>query len=92
MEETRRDDQCIERRGLVDSQYFYSIPEYEKAMDWARCLSGPKARSFFEVIWTEDAPAVEALTTDWLEGRRNKFRICDGDVYDAQTRVLIGLD
>jgi hypothetical protein len=57
MEESRRRDQCIERRGYLDASYFYSVSEYEKALDRARWLSGPKAKSFFEVIWTEGAPA-----------------------------------
>lgn len=92
MEEIKRDDQCIERRGVLDTSYFYSVPEYEKAMEWGRCLSGPRARSFFEVVWTEGALAVEGLTTDWLKARKGKFRICDWNVYDAQMRVLIGLD
>jgi hypothetical protein len=92
MEGIRRDDQCIERRGFMDASYFYSVSEYEHAMDRARCLSSPKARSFHGVIWTEGAPAVEVLTTDWLETPEGKFRICDWDTYDAQMRVLIGLD
>jgi hypothetical protein len=35
---------------------------------------------------------VEDLATAWLKTPEGKFRICDRDVYDAQMRVLIGLD
>jgi hypothetical protein len=92
MEEAKRNDQCIERRGFMDTSYFYSVSEYEEDMGWARCLSSPRARSFHEVIWTEGAPTVEELSTDWLKTPEGKFRICDRGVYDAQMRVLIGLD
>lgn len=90
MEEIRRNDQCIERR--VDASSFYSVSEYEDAMGWAQRLSNSKAKSFHGVIWTEGAPAVEELSVDWQEAPRGRFRICDWAAYDAQMRVLIGLD
>jgi hypothetical protein len=91
MKETRRDDQCIELdRGL--GSRFFSVAEYEKGKVRALHLSSPKARSFHEVIWTEGAPAVEDLSIAWLKTRAGKFRICARDVYDAQMRVMIGLD
>jgi hypothetical protein len=92
MDETRRDDQCIERQGLLDSVYFYSVAEYEDGLRCGRTLSSSKARAFHRVIWTEDAPAVEKLTTEWQKTGPESFRICDWSVYDAQMRRLLGLD
>jgi hypothetical protein len=43
------------------------------------------------VAWTEDAPNVEELKTEWMTTSRGRFRICDRDVYDAQMRELIGI-
>jgi hypothetical protein len=91
MDETRRDDQCIERR-FSDSIYYYSVAEYREGQRAGSGLSSSKARAFHGLIWTEGAPAVEKLTLDWQEtAEGSRFRICDWDVYDAQMRELVGL-
>jgi hypothetical protein len=91
MDETRRHDQCIERR-VSDSIYYYSVAEFRAGQRAGRRLSSSKARAFHGVIWTEGAPAVEKLTLDWQESEEgSRFRICDWDVYDAQMRELLGL-
>jgi hypothetical protein len=92
MDETRRDDQCIERRDLLDGAYYYSVAEYREGLRAGSRLSSSKARAFHGVIWTEGAPAVEKLTLDWQETEEgSRFRICGWDVYDAQMRELLGL-
>jgi hypothetical protein len=84
MTETKRDDQCIERLNLHGRSHYYSVTEYEAGLRWGNTLSSSKARAFHGVIWTEGAPKVEELTTEWPKIREGKFRICDWDVYDMQ--------
>jgi hypothetical protein len=92
MNEIRQDDQCIERRGLMDDAHYYSVAEYRQGLRAGRMLSSSKARAFHRVIWTEGAPAVEKLTLDWQKtSEGSRFRICDWDVYDAQMREFLGL-
>jgi hypothetical protein len=90
--EVRRDDQCIERRDLLDGAHYYSVAEYQEGLRAGRMLSSSIARSFHGVIWTEGASPVEKLTLDWQKTEEgSRFRICDWDVYDAQMRELLGL-
>lgn len=67
------------------------IFEYARAMRKGRRLS-PRARAFWEVVWTEGAPEIQDLTLDWVETREGHFRISDWDLYDEQMRQWIGLD
>jgi hypothetical protein len=88
----KRSDRCIEWRSILDNATYFSVEEYEDGFRWAERLSSPKARAFHNVSWTEGAPRVEELRTDWQETSRGRFRICDWTVYEVQMRKLIGID
>jgi hypothetical protein len=82
---------CIEIEFLTGTRKAFSVAEYEADLSKARRLSGPRARSFHEVAWAEDAPPVEALTVEWQEPGCEKFRISDREAYDLQVRRLLGI-
>jgi hypothetical protein len=92
----RRDDQCIEHRGLLGDGLFYSVAEYEEGRRAANAFSGTDIAALVAVAWGFMAPALERLTVEWQPEPnppqfRDQFRICDWDVYDAQMRELLGL-
>ena len=93
MNEQKLPHQCIEfhNRFSRTTKYF-SVDRYARRMAFARHLRGPKAISFFEVRWTQGAPRVEELTTDWQETGEGWFRICDWETYNSQMRQMIGLE
>ena len=69
----------------------FSVDEYESALAKARTCGYPKALSFFELMWTVDAPAIHELTCDWQTPRRDEFRIGDWETCTAQMDRLLGL-
>jgi hypothetical protein len=85
---TRAASIAADLRGMSAN---YSVSEYEEALRRGRTLSSSGARAFHEVGWTEDAPTVASLTTEWNKTSRGYFRIRDWDVYDAQMRELLGI-
>ena len=86
-----QDQPCIEVRGHMGNVRRFSVAEYERALAKARTCAYPKALSFFELMWTVDAPAVHALSCDWQKPRSDEFRIGDWEAYSAQMDRLLGL-
>ncbi len=83
---------CVEVRGLLGHVRHFSVTEYERALAKARTCAYPKALSFFELIWTVGAPAVQGLTCDWQEiPRGDELRISDWETYCVQMDRLLGL-
>jgi hypothetical protein len=90
--EPKREDQSIERVNISGKSFFYSVERYDDRYRFGQCLSHSKARSFHELIWTEDCPPVEALTTEFQGSNCDKARICDPALYKAQMLKLLGFD
>ena len=80
----KRDEECIEvRLRPMDSRLGLSVRAYENELR--------RSRTFHELIWTHEAPAVEKLTFDWQSTREARFRVEHPDVYHRQMLDLMGL-
>ena len=80
----------IEVRGHMGNVRRFSVTEYEAALRKARTCAYPKALSFFELMWTLDAPAVHALTCDGQKPRGDEFRIGDWETYTPRSTACWG--
>ena len=56
---------CIEVRSLLDTVRTFSVEAYEAALSRGQHLRS-RALSFHELMWTVDAPPVEALSREWV--------------------------
>jgi hypothetical protein len=93
MERRRRVEESIEYRARgSEAVVYFSVAWYDYQLARARKAAVSEPSGPGEVYWTDGAPSVEEISTEWQETTDGRVRICDWDLYDAQMRVLIGLD